>query len=857
MVSSTHSNGKAISSQQTSRPHSSKESSTAGVQFLGHDTVQRAYYAPGTLTPTDVIALQRSMGNQAVQRMLANRVQPSRPVMPVGAPPSRGQMIQPKLAVGPVGDKYEQEADRVAKQVVDMPAPVQRQEEQSNADNRKSVVQRNAENEANSANTPVKQRLMRVSEAEEEEDEELQRKPLIQRSGKGGFEVDGDFEGSLKSSKGGGAPLPDTLRADFEPKFGADFGGVKVHTDAHADQLNRSIQAKAFTSGSDIFFSKGQYNPSTSSGQQLIAHELTHTVQQGAAVQTKRASTGLKGAVSARTDAPVERQEDGTGANDVQMMRDSQGAAHSTLSQQTETTASPIPTFLKTPRSDGSGNTPIQRRFGFEIEIPMLFTCKKDFTKVPAHGYPAPNPMPKQNLKDVPADPVHKHHRETDLYNIPGVDAHVNVDHNGSLDPLYRRELFDVYATNKKHLSVNRKNGLKLFTGKLVPSQAPIMEVVTDAWDEHALTPDEARLKFEAVVNWVNDRFDDIDHEHQAPVGDYYIGSEAQYADHFQPRLGYFHATYGVKLHQVPELFRQTTQQKDTLTTYAQTHTDEAKHADNLNRTFSSIAMAQTALAKIKSVWPKTGGGFFKQGKFHKKGVLGWTPDTEAAFLGFITLLDNYLIMFQSGSTDNLGKNKVGMHYYKSDLFDLASQLPAQIINVLQTNANVRKSVIEAIGKSVGLKRKTALTGPMAGWSLQLYLDQIFRGTLGPIAPHPTNVNLQNIHDPLLRGSINPWSTKLGPDQVGPGTNRELGVVMENRHLEYLDPNYGANTTQSETQQAQEHAQYGPQNTGRSEEDIAKDESTIARLQGPAKRPIGEWVTMMTNIYNMLRTLNA
>jgi hypothetical protein len=318
--------------------------------------------------------------------------------------------------------------------------------------------------------------------------------------------------------------------------------------------------------------------------------------------------------------------------------------------------------------------------------------------------------------------------------------------------------------------------------------------------------------------------------------------------------LGYFHATYGVKLHQVPQLFQQTTQQKDNLNTYVATNNKESKHADNVNRTFQSIGKAQVALAKIKKVWPKTGGGFFKGGSFYKKGVLGWNANTEAAFLGFLTLLNNYLIMFQNGSTDNLGKNKVGMHYYKSDLYDLAGQLPVQIITVLRNNQGVRKSVIEAIGKSVGLKRKAALTGPMAGWTLEQYLEQVFTGVYGPVKQDKNN---DDIHDPLLAGSINPWSPKLGPDQVGPGTNRELGVVMENRHLEYLDPNYGVNQDQSITQQTQEHQDYGPHNQGRSVDDVAMNESTIARLQGPAKRPIDEWVPMMMNIYNMLRGLNA
>jgi hypothetical protein len=92
-----------------------------------------------------------------------------------------------------------------------------------------------------------------------------------------------DFESSLSRARGGGTPLGAKVRGQMESAMGADFSGVKVHTDNRSDHLNRSIQAKAFTTGNDIFFQQGAYNPSSSAGQALIAHELTHTIQQGAA----------------------------------------------------------------------------------------------------------------------------------------------------------------------------------------------------------------------------------------------------------------------------------------------------------------------------------------------------------------------------------------------------------------------------------------------------------------------------------------------------------------------------------------------------------------------------------------------
>jgi hypothetical protein len=74
----------------------------------------------------------------------------------------------------------------------------------------------------------------------------------------------------------------------MEPALGADFSGVRVHADAGADALNQSLQARAFTTGQDVFFRQGAYNPGSSSGRELLAHELTHVVQQnGDEVRTK------------------------------------------------------------------------------------------------------------------------------------------------------------------------------------------------------------------------------------------------------------------------------------------------------------------------------------------------------------------------------------------------------------------------------------------------------------------------------------------------------------------------------------------------------------------------------------------
>jgi len=114
-----------------------------------------------------------------------------------------------------------------------------------------------------------------------EEDEEVKMKPLVQRSSAaGGMAATPDLEASIQQARGSGQPLADSVRKPMEQAFGADFSGVNVHTDTQSDQLNQSIQAKAFTTGKDIFFRQGEYDPGSRGGQELIAHELTHVVQQ-------------------------------------------------------------------------------------------------------------------------------------------------------------------------------------------------------------------------------------------------------------------------------------------------------------------------------------------------------------------------------------------------------------------------------------------------------------------------------------------------------------------------------------------------------------------------------------------------
>jgi hypothetical protein len=98
-----------------------------------------------------------------------------------------------------------------------------------------------------------------------------------------GNEVPPTIESAIDQARGGGRPLDSGTQLQLESAFGADFSRVRVHTGSEAHTMNREVQAVAFTTGRDIFFSNGAYNPGTSAGRELLAHELTHVVQQNGA----------------------------------------------------------------------------------------------------------------------------------------------------------------------------------------------------------------------------------------------------------------------------------------------------------------------------------------------------------------------------------------------------------------------------------------------------------------------------------------------------------------------------------------------------------------------------------------------
>ena len=253
----------ALEAQTRSRPRATPSSRNEGI--VGPSTTIQG-------RPTArILWMQQTLGNQAVQQFL------------------RSGLIQPKLRVGAPGDVYEQEADRVAEQVIGMPASMLNPGTSPSPHNRGARVQRvcaKCEEEM--------QREASVAEQQSASTAQLPHEPA---------EVTSALETKILGQRGGGARLPGSVRDFFEPRFGRDFSQVRVHADSDAAQSAREVEARAYTVGNDIFFGSGEFAPENSDGQRLLAHELTHVIQQVPTAALARPESADSLSVSGRIDA--------------------------------------------------------------------------------------------------------------------------------------------------------------------------------------------------------------------------------------------------------------------------------------------------------------------------------------------------------------------------------------------------------------------------------------------------------------------------------------------------------------------------------------------------------------------------
>jgi len=166
--------------------------------------------------------------------------------------------IQRKLTVGEEDDEFEREADKNANRVMRMPE--------------QGFIQRKCQ--------------------ECEKEEKLRRLPASKalgsfvQSNTGAVSQAGEgVAGAIQSSRGKGQSLDRSTRSFMSSRMGSEFADVNVHTDAEAVQLNRQLNSKAFTLGRDIYFNEGQYRPNSAGGKHLLAHELTHVMQQTGSIR--------------------------------------------------------------------------------------------------------------------------------------------------------------------------------------------------------------------------------------------------------------------------------------------------------------------------------------------------------------------------------------------------------------------------------------------------------------------------------------------------------------------------------------------------------------------------------------------
>jgi Domain of unknown function (DUF4157) len=239
--------------------------------------------------------------------------------------PAASDTIQTKLSVNAPGDKHEQEADSMADHVVQrMSAPDKEKDKvhrkaapekekdklqkksQGQDEEEKGKIQRmSAPDKEKDKNKVQKKSIGHTEEdkdkvhrkaAPDKEKDKLQRKCAdcekeehgqVQRKADGGGTAPSGVTHQIESSKGNGSQLSDDTRAQMESSFGTDFSNVRIHNNSESAEMNDALHAQAFTHGSDIYFNEGKYNPQNTEGSRLLAHELTHVVQQGENIKRK------------------------------------------------------------------------------------------------------------------------------------------------------------------------------------------------------------------------------------------------------------------------------------------------------------------------------------------------------------------------------------------------------------------------------------------------------------------------------------------------------------------------------------------------------------------------------------------
>jgi hypothetical protein len=248
----------------------------------------------------------------------------------------RETFFQPKLTINQPNDVFEQEADEMADNVMRMPAP---------SFNDSAFFK------------PAIRSVQRKCHDCEEEDKMLHRK----ESSYGEAERNNQLDSYVASLGSSGQHLPEASRTFFEPRFGYDFSNVRVHNDTVAAKSAQSINALAYTTGNNIVFNNGQFSPDSDSGKRLMAHELTHIVQQGGGATNVKRKAASTSCTANANGAPADPAATLQAANDRAVL----------MSLGTSLLLSSESLFIKDPATGPSSiSTFFHRRFGDPVPAP-------------------------------------------------------------------------------------------------------------------------------------------------------------------------------------------------------------------------------------------------------------------------------------------------------------------------------------------------------------------------------------------------------------------------------------------------------------------------------------------------------
>jgi hypothetical protein len=275
--------------------HTSAGGECAECKKKRESTLQRAANNPSPLhdVPPIVREVLRSPGqplDAATRTFMEPRVRHDFSHIPV----------QAKLTVGTPDDRYEQEADRMAEQVVQIAGSKMPAEIGASHPLESPPIQRSctscfeAWREGNRDRIPIMTKGLSGANCESglgrDQEEEEETSAMAKAMSGELHKPNQSLEHSLAVTRDGGGPLSNETRSFMGSRFGHDFSSVRVHTDHRAASMTEQLHAEAFTSGRDIYFRAGRYDPLSLSGKRLLAHELTHVIQQGAKTSARCAA---------------------------------------------------------------------------------------------------------------------------------------------------------------------------------------------------------------------------------------------------------------------------------------------------------------------------------------------------------------------------------------------------------------------------------------------------------------------------------------------------------------------------------------------------------------------------------------